>query len=178
MSNLNQTDKCQSYDSEGRNYCISPPLFVSPKDLILRYNFDNLTKEDLNGALQSGKTGYYLDLKLGRNQIIQYFFWISVALIISSCIYFELKKNKEGKKLHLKKKLYLAYKDTFVIWGFQEGIVVLTSLSRPLQITIFDLTILLPLVFFLGLPSIKYLFYHSKIIIKKINNLIRTLLKC
>ena len=35
---------------------------------------------------------------------------------------------------------------SFVVWSFQEGLNSLTPLVRPTQITLFDLTILLPII--------------------------------
>jgi len=150
MVALNQKTNCQLNDLEGTRFCISPSLFVSPKELIETYNFYNLTSEDLNGKIKNEKTGYYFYLELKRTSIIIYIFWISLALITLSSVYFVYVYQENRKKVMWQKRMYLSYQSAFVVWAFQEGIIALSSLSRPLIFTVFDLTIFVPLVVFIS----------------------------
>jgi len=163
--NTDQLTKCQLYNLEGKTFCISRPLFVSPRNLIEKYNIYNFTEEDLNGKTENAKTGYYLSLTLARTEIVIYLFWISLFFISSSFIYFWFFFTRP-EKLTKKDRLFLVYQSTFTIWAFQEGIMALTSISRPLNVTIFDLTLFLPII-------LLFLIYFFQFIIKNIIKLIK-----
>ncbi len=159
LSNQNQKVKCESYDLEGKRFCFSPSLFVAPKNLVKKYNINNLTLEDLKGGIKDETTGYYFYLELIRVPIILFIFWVSLILMFCAFIYFEFFYSEDGKKPNWSKRIYLSYQAIFVIWAFQEGIIILTSLSRPLTITLFDLSIIIPLLTYVLILSIKNWFH-------------------
>jgi len=55
--------------------------------------------------------------------------------------------KKDNEKIDDKSRIYKASTGSFLIWSFQEGLNSLTPLTRPTTVTLFDLTLLIPLIF-------------------------------
>lgn len=146
---------CESYDYQGNKFCIIDTLPISPNALVDKCNFYlNISKE-----VKNEDTGYYVYIELVRTQLVKFIFIISSTWIIFISVYFYF-WNKKEDSLNFTKKIYKIYGVVFIIWAFQEGIVTLTSLSRPLNITLFDITILFP--FLIIFPS-----FLNKLILKR-----------
>lgn len=152
--------------SDNQRIYIWPTLSSSPLKWVKninpgRYNFS----VDEWDNIYDRRTGCYLTVKYERTPIIKYFFSVALILISLSSIYF-LWSNKDEWKL----KLYKIFSSAFIIWSFQEGISSLTPLVRPTTITLFDLTLFVPIIFIL-------LFYRRPIFYKPIGTAVSFLRK-
>jgi len=125
-----------------------------------RYNFS----ADNWDNIYDYRTGCYLTASFERTMIIKYFFFVSLGLISASSIYFIwfYKNNKTTDWT----RLYKTFGTSFVIWSFQEGLSSLTPLVRPTTITLFDTTLLVPLIFFVIYKSQVIDFFKKKSFLK------------
>ncbi len=136
---------------------IWPELIVGKPDTSLSYE---INKSEYN---ISDGTGCYVSITFERTEIIRYFFIIAVLLISGISIYFLWVHNKEAK---IKTKIYDTFASSFGVWVFQEGLNLLTPLTRPTVITLFDLTLFIPLIFIA-------FFYIQKHIVSFVINLVK-----
>jgi hypothetical protein len=161
---------------DGKRVIIWPTLNSGPLDYIKsinpwRYNF---SVDDWDN-IYDGRTGCYLSVKFERTEIIKYFFFVSILLISIASIYFLWLYRND--KINNRSKLYKTFSSSFIIWSFQEGLSSLTPLIRPTIITLFDLTLFIPLIFviiFYRKPifykPIKIVLFYLTGIISKIKN--------
>ncbi len=132
---------------DGKRIVIWPTLSSGLLDNVksmssLRYNF---TLDEWDN-IYDGRTGCYLTARFERTEIIRYFFFVASFLIVIASIYF-LWFYRNGSEISNKTRLYKAFSSAFIIWSFQEGISSLTPLIRPTTITLFDLTLFIPVIF-------------------------------
>jgi len=131
---------------------------------IIEEDWGNIRIYENKQGIRDETTGCYLTATFERTPIIKYIFWVAVLLISLNSIYFlwfyknnekvDDKKNnekiddkKDNEKIDDKSRIYKASTGSFLIWSFQEGLNSLTPLTRPTTVTLFDLTLLIPLIF-------------------------------
>mgnify|MGYP001583723485 CR=1 FL=1 len=116
---------------------ISPPIEFIYEFLLMRHN---LTQEEFENTFDE-RTGCNLTFIYKRPTIIKFIFLISViSMLLLSIYYLLIYDNSNWQKISR------LFGYSFVVWSFQEGLNSLTPLVRPTQITLFDLTILLPII--------------------------------
>lgn len=164
---------CQSHNIAGDNFCRLSPLFITPRDLLEQYNLQNLSEDDFLGNVRNENTGYYAYLEITRVPITIFIFLISIIAVSLSTIYFEFIYKRDKKEIEVKR-LKKILGTIFVIWTFQEGIVSLTSLSRPLTITLFDIC---PFIIAFTIFLIGYFFKTNQILKRDTKKFNKKLLK-
>lgn len=131
---------------EGKRITIWPTLISGPSSYIKNASMEkhNLTLNQWNNIFDE-RTGCYLWAIYERTDIVKYFFIVATVLILLSSCYFLWLYNANNPSNS--DRVFKSFKASFIIWSFQEGLSSLTPIVRPTNITLFDITVLIPTIF-------------------------------